>query len=336
MNSAVRSAFATICLAAAGMITASFAQTPPVAVLQVDVENFRHYQYDVSDYTKFASDPSKTNAVNAKNFPERISFADIVSVNGKPAKGTQVLRVTGVGLTPAAGPGQALADIIRNGFYISIYEILQADGTPVGSITVSGFAGGAPPPGAPLAAKGNNAAITGGTGAFFGIRGEQTISDLPAPEQVASVTEDPFDRRANASTNHHVIFRVIPMESPAIVSTASGPAVVHASDFSPVTTAKPAKSGEILALIASGLGPTRPGVDPGQPFPSSPLQLVNSPVEATVNGVPAQVLYAGGYPGTTDAYQVNVQLPSGISPGMASLQLSSAWIPGVPVSIPIQ
>ncbi|MBI3683877.1 MAG: hypothetical protein HY235_26175 [Acidobacteria bacterium] len=39
-----------------------------------------------------------------------------------------------------------------------------------------------------------------------------------------------------------------------------------------------------LSLIATNLGPTRPGVDPGQPFPASPRQIVNSPLEVTVNG----------------------------------------------------
>jgi uncharacterized protein (TIGR03437 family) len=38
-----------------------------------------------------------------------------------------------------------------------------------------------------------------------------------------------------------------------------------ASDFTRVTAAKPARSGETLTLLASGLGPTRPGVDPGNP-----------------------------------------------------------------------
>ena len=36
-----------------------------------------------------------------------------------------------------------------------------------------------------------------------------------------------------------------------------------------------------------------PNVGPGNPFPSSPLAVVNSPVEVTVNGEPAEVLGAG-------------------------------------------
>jgi len=126
------------------------------------------------------------------------------------------------------------------------------------------------------------------------------------------------------------------MARPEIFNTSNGPAVVHAIDFSPVTAAKPAHAGELLTVIASGLGPTRPGVDPGQPFPVSPLQTVNSPVEANVNGSPAEVLYAGGYPGAVDRYQVNMRVPDGTAPGMATLQLTAGYIPGPLVNIPVQ
>ncbi|HYM10823.1 MAG TPA: hypothetical protein VEU62_08820 [Bryobacterales bacterium] len=310
-----------------------------VTVLQLQVDNFRHYTYDVTDYSKFATGAAETTAVNAKNFSTRICFADIVAVNGKPVKGTQVLRVTGVGLSPNPTPGQAIADTARRGYADSVFDIMQADGTPVGSITYIGLVGGAPPPGAPLdSTLAGNFVVTGGTGAFLGVRGELTAMDPPGPpEHAASVTEDPSNRRTyTTNATHHFILHLIPMTSPQVVAASNGPAIVHASDFSLVTAAKPAKSGEILSLIATGLGPTRPGVDPGQPFPVSPLQLVNSPVDVTVNGVAAQVLYAGGYPGSTNAYQVNFQLPSGVTPGSASLQISAAWIAGPPVSFAVQ
>jgi uncharacterized protein (TIGR03437 family) len=118
--------------------------------------------------------------------------------------------------------------------------------------------------------------------------------------------------------------------------TSNGPSLLHATDFSLVTVAKPAHAGEILSLFAGGLGPTRPGVDPGQPFPVSPLQPVNSPVEVAINGVAAEVLYAGGYPGSVDRYQVNFKVPDGIAPGAATIRLSSGFIPGADVTIPIQ
>jgi uncharacterized protein (TIGR03437 family) len=126
------------------------------------------------------------------------------------------------------------------------------------------------------------------------------------------------------------------VSQPQIVATPSGPAVTHSSDYSLVSPSKPAAAGEILSLFATGLGPTRPSLDPGQPFPTSPLAVVNSPVDVLVNGKPAQVLGAVGYPGALDGYQVNFRVPADAAPGTATLQVSAAWITGSPVSIPVQ
>ena len=118
--------------------------------------------------------------------------------------------------------------------------------------------------------------------------------------------------------------------------TPAGPAVAHSSDFSVVTASKPANPGEILSLFATGLGPTRPGVDPGAPFPSGPLAAVNSPVKVTVNGKAAEVIGAVGYAGSADGYQVNFRLPLDTTKGTATIQLSAAWIAGAPATIAVQ
>ena len=126
------------------------------------------------------------------------------------------------------------------------------------------------------------------------------------------------------------------MSTPQVIVTSSGPAVTHSNDFSLVTASKPAAAGEILSVFMSGLGPVRAAVDPGQPFPFSPLAAVNSPVEARVNGESAEVLASVGFPGAVDGYQVNFRLPSNTSKGVATIQVSAAWISSTPVSIPVQ
>jgi uncharacterized protein (TIGR03437 family) len=150
------------------------------------------------------------------------------------------------------------------------------------------------------------------------------------------MSEDPADRRVNGGAAYSLNIHVIPMSLPQTVMTASGPAIVHSSDFTLVSPSKPAAAGEILSLIATGLGPTVPEVDLGLPFPSNPLANVNSPLTVTVNGETAEVLAPVGYPGSVDGYQVNFQMPSDIQKGNASIQLTAAWIPGAPVSIPVQ
>jgi len=157
-----------------------------------------------------------------------------------------------------------------------------------------------------------------------------------AAQRGASITEDPANRRLNGGGTQRYVVHVIPMESPEIAMLPAGPAITHSGDFSLVTASKPATAEEILSIFARGLGPVNPGVDPGQPFPSSPLASVNSPVEVTVNGKPAEVLSAVGYPGAVDGYQVNFRVPPGTAKGPASIQVSAAWISGAVVSIPVQ
>ena len=119
------------------------------------------------------------------------------------------------------------------------------------------------------------------------------------------------------------------------MTTASGPAVFH-SDLSPVTAAKPARSGEVLIAQATGLGPTVPGVDPGQPFPTDAILQVNSPVAVTVNGRDAELVNGIGWPGLVDTYRVDFRVPEGTAAGTASVQLSAAWIAGTAVRIAVQ
>ena len=75
---------------------------------------------------------------------------------------------------------------------------------------------------------------------------------------------------------------------------------------------------------------------PQRPFPTNPLAVVNSPIDVTVNGKPAEVTAAVGYPGTPDGFQVNFRVPSDAAKGPATVQVAAAWIAGPAVSIVIQ
>ena len=314
-------------------------QATPATILEIDTENQVIYYEDVFDVSRFATDPNvTTTAVGGGNFREFVLLADIVAVNGQPAKGTCTFNGRQITLTPTPNARQAIADTARGDVNQQTFEILRADGTPIGSILASGRGGGTAPPGAPLAVTGGNNAIFGGTGAFLGARGQagQAVTPQNIPNRVASITESPANRRVNGGGRTRFVLHVIPMSQPQIVTTAAGPAVTHSNDFALVSASRPAAPGEVLSLFATGLGPTVPGVDPGRPFPASPLQVVNSPVEVTVNGRPAEVLAAVGYPGTVDGYQVNFRVPSETARGTATVQLRVAWIAGPEVRVPVQ
>ncbi|MEO8595676.1 MAG: hypothetical protein ABI759_20320 [Candidatus Solibacter sp.] len=112
---------------------------------------------------------------------------------------------------------------------------------------------------------------------------------------------------------------VNPLASPKIAVVAGGAAVTHSNNFAIVTASQPAAAGEVLAIFATGLGPTRPSVAAGQPFPANPLVAVDSLVEVRVNGRSAIVLGSVGLPGAIAGYQVNFRMPADTAPGLAPL-----------------
>jgi uncharacterized protein (TIGR03437 family) len=318
---------------------AGWGENAPAAILQVDIENWVEYFDDTPDVSKLATNPNPTPPSVPKNFAVHIGIADIVAVNGQPVKGTMVRNTRNINLSTAPNPGQAIGDAPRGAIVTDCFEIQKLDGSTIGTIFVSGIVTGPPAPGAPLAVVQGNLAVLGGTGAFLGVTGQDGNGVVTASSSLraASMTEDPANRRVNgAGGKTRWILHLIPQERPEIVMTANGPAVTHSSDFTAVSASNPAAAGEILSVFMTGLGPTKPGVDPGAPFPASPATVVNSPVAVTVNGESAEVLGAVGYPGAVDGYQVNVRVPPDIAHGTASIQVSAAWIAGPAVQIAVK
>src|SRR6478752_5271517 len=56
--------------------------------------------------------------------------------------------------------------------------------------------------------------------------------------------------------------------------------------------AHPAKAGDTLVLYATGLGPVNPPVKEGLAAPSDPLSLPVNPIEVTIEGKVAKVVFA--------------------------------------------
>src|SRR5579863_1590050 len=312
------------------------AETPTYSILRIEFVNATLY---TSGYCGVSDQFKNPNKLATPPVGGGSCVADIISVNGQPVKGTAIETI-GTPLTSSTlTPGRFIADI-SNAFPAQWELVIEnLDGTLIGGLHIAGIGGGPAPVGAPKEVTGSGWTVTGGTGAFFGVRGYfQPVQDSVSGERRTTDCEDPAYRRMNADgggNKRHPILYLVPLTQAQVITTPNGPAVIH-SDGSLVSAAKPAKAGEILSLFASGLGPTRPGVDPGQPFPASPLQAVNSPVQVLVSGNPCEVLYAGGYPRAVDGYRVNFRMPDAAVPGQASLQLTSAWIAGPTVTIPVQ
>jgi hypothetical protein len=184
--------------------------------MTIDTENNTYYVSDVADYTQLATNPNSTLPVSgpgtAPTFAQVTAIGDITTVNGEPAKGTWVFRYTVLNLTPNAQPGQSIADVTRFSLGDMTFEIQQIDGTPVGTLMAYGFdtvRGDAPPPGSPTGAIGGNFAVTGGTGAFLGARGQAAKGPGKVFGRPASVAEDPSFRRSHGGGTDHFILTLM-------------------------------------------------------------------------------------------------------------------------------
>ena len=138
-----------------------WAQAPEFAVLDVEWENSVAYFDDVADASRLVTSPGPV-ATTFRNFMQLLVIADIVSVNGKPARGSLIFATRLIQALPNPSPGQAIGDLGRFSMGDLHMEILQSDGTPIGSIMSSGFGGGPAPPGLPAGVS--NFAVVGGSG----------------------------------------------------------------------------------------------------------------------------------------------------------------------------
>jgi len=101
--------------------------------------------------------------------------------------------------------------------------------------------------------------------------------------------------------------------------------------------ANPAVAADSLVFYCTGLGAVDPPTNAGEATPADPLRKTIGTVTITIGGRPAEVLFAGLTPGFTGLYQINVQLPAGVTPGDAvEVVVSVGGVAGPPVTIAVR
>jgi len=102
---------------------------------------------------------------------------------------------------------------------------------------------------------------------------------------------------------------------------SSAAAVLHAADYSLVTSSSPARPGEYLLIYCTGLGAVETSVASGAMAPSVPPDLtVNAPT-VNIARLSATVTYAGLAPDFVGLYQINVQAPANLPTGNQPVQI---------------
>jgi hypothetical protein len=189
-------------------VTCSLAAQPATlrGTYRIGVKDQVLYFNNLSNPNQFATQNGPVNLTppaDLRTFMDFIMIADVVSLNGRPAKGTLITTGRLLPTAPVPLANLAIADIQRE-FTTNLWiEIQRADGSPVGTLTGSGLGGGPAPPRSPDSADANgggNIVITGGTGAFLGARGQAEgigPGAHPILTRLASMAENPAMRRLN-------------------------------------------------------------------------------------------------------------------------------------------
>ena len=115
-----------------------FGQTEQPVVWVVECNDATTYRGDVTDSTKLARDPGATTALPVRAFQVTYNVADIVLINGKPAKGLMSTMNGALAPRVSPQPGLSIGDFDGGGPFMAHFTILTPDGTPVGAVWAGG------------------------------------------------------------------------------------------------------------------------------------------------------------------------------------------------------
>ena len=95
----------------------------------------------------------------------------------------------------------------------------------------------------------------------------------------------------------------------------------------PGAPGRPAKAGDFLTIYANGLGAVSPAVPDGNAAPGTPpLATTTTTPTVTLGGKTCTVLFSGLVPGLVSLYQINIQVPTGVTAGNAELLITMGGV----------
>jgi uncharacterized protein (TIGR03437 family) len=152
---------------------------------------------------------------------------------------------------------------------------------------------------------------------------EAPISYVSSHQIAALVPYDITDSVAQFQVNNNgqlsnVITEYVNLTTPGVFtqdSSGSGYAAALHKNGSLVTPDSPAEAGETVAVYMSGLGTVFPAILDGVGAPSNPPSTTSSTFVADISGTTANIAFEGLAPGFAGLYQVNIQIPTGLTSG---------------------
>ena len=285
----------------------------------------------VTGNSNVAGDPATLYALDATNVAQQLWSSDTNNSRDQPGSFTKFA-------TPTVTNGRVYLPTLSDA--VVVYGSLQGahgSGTPLISSVVNSasFLPGAVAPGELVTIYGAN---LGPTYAEQGIVDSVHVLDnsieatqvfvdgiaapilYVSPSQINLVI--PFGV-SGTSTQIQIVYQgqptastTVPVQaaSPALFSLNSsggGPGAILNQDGTVNSSSNAAAPGSVVVLYATGAGLTTPASVDGL-LATAPYPMPNLPVSVTIDGVPAQILYAGAAPGQIGGVlQINVVVPAG-------------------------
>ena len=98
-------------------------------------------------------------------------------------------------------------------------------------------------------------------------------------------------------------------------ASGSGTGAILDSNYVVVSPANPTTPGAYIQIYCTGLGPVSNQPATGAAAPGGPFAETTVTPSVSIGEVDALVVFSGLAPGTVGLYQVNVQVPAGVTPG---------------------
>jgi uncharacterized protein (TIGR03437 family) len=277
----------------------------------LSVFNNSAFDFTFKDGYAFNSDGSSDDAVTSQHY--------LYSSNGGIRIGIGVYPFLGINVALAAptfsGPGTFLdpTGVVNSASFslftssVSPGEFLTLFGTNLSSKNdvSSSF---------PTTLDGVQVLINGTPAPIYYVFGN-AISVLMPYEVTGGIANIQVNNNGNKS---NIVSVFVGLTSPgAFTQTQDGVGYVaaqHTTNFTTITPSNPAVAGEIIAVYMTGLGAVAPALQTGSITPGV-LTNATSQITAYIGGLQAVSGYAGLTPGLIGLYQMNVTVPSGLTPG---------------------
>jgi len=166
-----------------------------------------------------------------------------------------------------------------------------------------------------------------------------TQVNFQVPWELAGSTEGPLTATVGGRTSPAQTVAV-PLFSPGLFSMnseGSGQGAILDSEYRLIDSSNAASVGDVIQIYCTGLGAATNQPASGSPAPFNPLAETTTSPAVFIGGNSAHVLYSGLAPGSVGLYQINAQVPAGITTGTdVPVAMSIGGITSNAVAVAIQ